>query len=174
MFSEVTVKKAIKGDEEAFMLLIDKIKEQLYRTAYAYVKDENLALDIVQDTVCKAFISIDKLREPKFFKTWIMKIAINICKNTCKKNSRVVYMEKEHIETMINEEVEDQYDNGYLLEAIETLKPKHKQVIILKYFNDLTVVEIARVLDIPIGTVKTYLNKGLSSLRRQIGIEEVI
>lgn len=85
MLDELMVKKAIKGDENAFMELINQCKEQIYRTAYAYVKDEDLALDIVQETVCNAFISISKLREPKYFNTWIIRIAMNISISTCKK-----------------------------------------------------------------------------------------
>lgn len=60
---------------------------------------------------------------------------------------------------------EDNNENLYLLQAIDTLKDKYKDVIILKYFDDLTINEISRVLDTPIGTVKTYLNKGLKDLR---------
>ncbi|MGV2644722.1 RNA polymerase subunit sigma-70, partial [Clostridium perfringens] len=67
MVDELIVMKAIKGDDDAFMVLINEHKEILYRTAYAYVKEEEAALDIVQETVYKAYISINKLREPKYF-----------------------------------------------------------------------------------------------------------
>ena len=78
MFCEKNVREAIKGDDEAFLDLMNECKEQLYRTAYAYVKDEEMSLDIVQETVCKAYTAIHKLREPKFFNTWIIRIVINI------------------------------------------------------------------------------------------------
>ena len=61
----------------------------------------------------------------------------------------------------------------YLLEVIDKMDEKHKKVIILKYFDDLTIQDISKVLDIPMGTVKTYLNKGLSFLREYMK-EEVI
>lgn len=94
MLDELMVRKAIKGDEDSFMVLVNQCKEQIYRTAYAYVKDENLALDIVQETVYKAFISISKLKEPKYFNTWIIKIAMNISISVYKKNQKVVCMEQ--------------------------------------------------------------------------------
>lgn len=78
MFDEKIVKKAIKGNDKAFIILMNQCKEQIYRTAFAYVKEEETALDIVQEVVCKEYKSIENLREPKFFNTWIMRIAINI------------------------------------------------------------------------------------------------
>ena len=72
------VTMAIEGDVQAFSSLIDSIKDNLYRTAYAYVKCKEDALDIVGDTVYKAFISIDKLRNPKLFKTWLNALRLYI------------------------------------------------------------------------------------------------
>ncbi|MBB6713341.1 sigma-70 family RNA polymerase sigma factor [Clostridium gasigenes] len=164
MLDELMVRKAIKGDEDSFMVLVNQCKEQIYRTAYAYVKDENLALDIVQETVCKAFVSISKLREPKYFNTWIIKIAMNISISAYKKNQKVVCMEQGELLNKVGVD-EDNNEKLYLLQAIDTLPDKHKDIIILKYFNDLTIQEISKVLDMPLGTVKTYLNKGLIALR---------
>ena len=61
---ESLVKLSIKGNDEAFLQLIDIIKENLYRTAFSYVKNEEGALDVVQETVYKAYISIDKIKNP--------------------------------------------------------------------------------------------------------------
>lgn len=85
MLKELKVKRAINGDEKAFIELIEKQREKLYRVAYAYVKNEEDALDIVQETVYKAYISIDTLRKPKYFNTWLTKILINISLATLKK-----------------------------------------------------------------------------------------
>ena len=89
--------KAIKGNDKAFIILMNQCKEQIYRTAFAYVKEEETALDIVQEVVCKAYKSIENLREPKFFNTWIMRIAINISTDFYNKKSKVVCMEQEGI-----------------------------------------------------------------------------
>lgn len=165
MLDEITVKKAIKGDDNAFMSLVDQCKEKIYRTAYAYVKDEDMALDIVQETVCKAYVSIDTLREPRYFNTWIIRIAMNISINTYKKKQKLICMEQGELLNKVGGAEEEKDDKLYLLQAIDTLKDKYKDVIILKYFDDLTIEEISKILDIPIGTVKTYLNKGLTALR---------
>ncbi|MGL5314200.1 MAG: sigma-70 family RNA polymerase sigma factor [Peptostreptococcaceae bacterium] len=171
MLKELKVKKAIKGDEKAFIDLIEQQKEKLYKIAYAYVKNEQDALDIVQETVYKAYVSIDSLKNPKYFNTWLTRILINISINMLNKNKKVVYLEEETLmedsTTMCSSE--DKLD---ILEELNKLDEKYRDVIILKYFDDLTVNEIARVLEIPIGTAKTYLNRGLSRLRISMGKEK--
>ena len=154
------VNMAIKGDVQAFSSLIDSIKDNLYRTAYAYVKCKEDALDIVGDTIYKAFISIDKLRNPKLFKTWITRILINNAITFNKKRGRVIYLEEEALGNMeaMKEDSDEKLD---LLCAIDKLDERYKEVIILKYFDDLTINEISKVLDKPEGTIKTYLNEGM-------------
>lgn len=167
------VKKAIRGDDEAFEYIINNCKERLYRTAFAYVKNEEQALDIVQETVYKAYVSIEKLKNPEYFNTWITRILINNALTVIKKNSKVVYLDNnELINNIIANEVNSD-EKIYIWQALEQLELKHREVIILKYFDDLTVTEIARVLDYPVGTVKTYLNKGLKKLREFVGKDVV-
>ena len=166
------VTMAIEGDVQAFSSLIDSIKDNLYRTAYAYVKCKEDALDIVGDTVYKAFISIDKLRNPKLFKTWITRILINNAITFNNKRGRVIYLEEEALGNM-EAKKEDNDEKLDLLCAIDKLDERYKEVIILKYFDDLTINEISKVLDKPEGTIKTYLNKGLNALRLYIGREIV-
>lgn len=71
------VLKAIRGDDDAFYILIENRKAMLYKTAFAYVKNKEDALDIVSDTVYKAYLSIDKVKSPEFFNTWMTRILIN-------------------------------------------------------------------------------------------------
>lgn len=163
---ESLVKLSIKGNDEAFLQLIDIIKENLYRTAFSYVKNEEGALDVVQETVYKAYISIDKIKNPKFFKTWITRILINNSLDYIKKNKNVVYLENNDLIKTIGANEHNKDEKIYIWEAIESLDPKYREIISLKYFDDLTINEIANVLKYPVGTVKTYLNKGLSGLRK--------
>lgn len=168
---EEKVRLAIYGDEEAFTYLIDSKKEQLYRTAFAYVKNKEDALDIIQETVYKAYISIGKLKEPKYFNTWITKILINTSITFMKRNSKIIYVEDElNNITTLEKNHDEKLD---LLHAIDKLEEKIKRVIILKYLNDLTISDVANILEIPEGTAKTYLNKGLSKLKNYLGEELV-
>ncbi len=173
MIIEEQVKLAINGDEKAFEYLMDISKEGLYRTAFAYAKNEEDSLDILQDTVYKAYISISKLKEPKYFKTWITKILINSAINFINKEKKIVSL----VDTMSNEpnyhEDTRLEENLDILNSIDKLEDKYKNVIVLKYVQDLTIAEISEVLNCPVGTVKTYLNKGLSKLRIFMGKEIV-
>lgn len=173
MDMEKIVKLAIKGDDNAFARLMDSCKENLYRTAYAYVKNEEDALDVVQETVYKAYISIDKLKNPEYFKTWITRILINTAIDTSKKSSKIVYIDNTDYINEVDDKEESKVNSLYLWSVVDGLKGRSKDVIILKYFNDLTIKEISETLECPVGTVKTYLNKGLTGLRKEISKESV-
>ena len=80
MIDEIIFKRAKKGDSESFYKLLEPIKDKLYRSAYVYVENEHDALDCIHEAVIKAIQSLDKLKEPQYFNTWIMKILINTCK----------------------------------------------------------------------------------------------
>lgn len=166
------VKKAQKGDDNAFYELISEKKEVLYKLAYTYVKNKDDALDIIQETVYKAYMSIGKLKEPKFFNTYITRILINCALDLIKKNKNLVYTEllsENNLSTPLAME-----KNLDLHDAIDKLNEKYKTIIILKYFQDFTLSEISEILQCPIGTVKTNLHKALKELRIQLYEEELI
>ncbi len=167
MITELKVKKAIKGDKKAFLELIEPQKEKLYKIAYTYVKNEQDTLDIIQETICKAYVSLDTLKKPRYFNTWIIKILINISITTLNKNKKVTYLEEATIEHSTNSilECDDRID---LLIELDKLEPKYKDIIRLKYFDDLTIKEISKILDIPIGTARTNLYRGLECLRKSM------
>lgn len=168
MFDEKIVKKAIKGNDKAFIILMNQCKEQIYRTAFAYVKEEEMALDIVQEVVCRAYKSIESLKEPKFFNTWIMRIAINISTDFYNKKSKVVCMEQDELISKMEVKHDDNDERLFLMESLDNLEEKYKKIIILKYFDDLTFKDIAEILSMPESTVKTNLYKGLSILRNDM------
>lgn len=89
MINELSFKKALKGDKDSFLQLIEPIKENLYRVAFVYLKNEDDALDCVQDAIIKAIQSLNTLKEPQYFNTWITKILVNACKDYIKKTVRL-------------------------------------------------------------------------------------
>lgn len=166
------IKLAQKGDDNAFYELINNRKSQLYKTAYAYVKNKEEAMDIVSETVYKAYISIKKLKEPSLFNTWLTRILINTSLDCLKKNSKVVPLD-ENLWTdafIIPKDDEQIID---LKIAVDRLSGKLKTIVILKYFQDMTLVEIAKILQCPLGTVKTMLHKALGELRLDLKEERI-
>ncbi|MFA9396654.1 MAG: sigma-70 family RNA polymerase sigma factor [Clostridiaceae bacterium] len=166
------VNLAKKGDENAFYELISDKKEMLYKTAYTYVRNKEDALDIVSEAVYKSYISIKKLKDPRFFDTYLIRILINSALDFIKKNKRTIEINeaitKEYKENL---ELEEKFD---LKEALNNLDERYKTVIILKYFNGFTLEEIAKTLEKPLGTVKTNLYRGLKILKLDLKEAEVI
>ncbi|WP_078545902.1 sigma-70 family RNA polymerase sigma factor [Litchfieldia alkalitelluris] len=158
------VKKARKGDEHALYSLILGSKEQLYRIAYSYLKSEQDALEAIQEVTYRAFKSIRKLKEDHYFSTWLIRIMINYCNDELRKRKRTIPSSDVGSDLSVTQN-QDRFE---LEEAIEALESPTKEVLKLKYFEDLKIKEIAEVLDCPEGTVKTWLNKGLRKLRYQL------
>ena len=155
--------KSIKTNCASFDKLLLQYKSYLYKVAYTYVKDKQVALDILQETSFKAWLNIHTLKDEEKFKPWITKILVNTALNYIKKESKVIYMEDENsiIYSEKSISIEEKLD---LYDAIDLLKPKYKTVIILKYFDDMKIEDISYVLNIPENTVKSHLKRAKESL----------
>lgn len=173
------VKKALRGNKDTFIELIEERKKDIYRLAYIYVGNEDDSLDLVQDIVYKAYISINKLKNPEYFNTWITRITINSCINFLKKKRRILKNELQGLEPeqiyKYNENAENIKDTFGIIEsnidlkkAIGKLDLNLKTIIILKYYQDLTITQISELISAPSGTVKTHLNKALGILRLEL------
>lgn len=159
------LKKAQKGNANAFIELLQHEKLKLYKMAFLYMKNENDALDIVQETVARAFANIGSVKEPAYFSTWLTKICINTALESIRKSNKIIYMEQPIIEIAEDLVLDEKMD---LLEAIEQLDEKYKTVIILKYYQDLPVKDIAQLLQCPEGTVKTNLHRAIQQLKKHV------
>jgi len=158
------VRRAIKQDEAAFEQLILLHSEQLYRTAYVYVKNEQDALDVVQETVYKAFISIGQVKEPKYFVTWLTKILIRNCYRVL--NQQTVVADLIEQIPMKDSSREEHLD---LIDALSHLRKEYRDVLVLFYFHDVPMKEIASFIGITLNTVKTHLKRGREELKKQLG-----
>ena len=86
------IKKAQKGNDKAFLKLFQQYENDIYRMAYVYVKNKEDALDVVQEVAYQSFKKIDTLKQPEYFKIWLMKITINCSINIVKKNKKLVHL----------------------------------------------------------------------------------
>lgn len=157
------IKESMKGNKESFGILIKNNKEYLYKMAFLYVKDEQDALEVIHETVYRAFLNIEKLKKAKFFNTWITRILINVSIDFLKKKGKNEMLDKS---TPIRKErceisTEEKLD---LYNAIDLLNDNYKTVIIMMYFNDMKIKDIAKVMEIPENTVKTYLRRAKQAL----------
>ena len=159
------VKKAIKGDREAFEDLINMYFDRLYKEAYLRCKHEEDAKEIVQETIYKAYRNIKNLKEPKYFKTWLSKILINVSNDYMRKNGMVEleHEENDYVKKVHNDDqVEIKID---LYNAMDELEDKYKDVIILRYIEDLKIEDISKILERPVNTIKTHIRKAIKDMK---------
>ena len=163
------VKRAINGDVEAFELLIKQESDKLYKIAFLHVRNKEDALDVIQESVYKAFISIEKLKNPDFFSTWLVKILIRTAYRVLEQRKVLAFIDDDSITDLLDKEVpeyEQQVDLSY---AVSKLKNNYQTVIILFYYNDLSIRDISKTLEKPEGTIKTYLRRARIELKKVIG-----
>lgn len=168
---EKLVKKAMKGNAKAFEELLIAHQEQLYRTAYLYAGNQQDSLDIVQETSYKAFKSIKSLKEPAYFKTWLIRILINTALEQQRKKDKIIYLDESEMPSIFDQSVESNYQADTaldILDSIHHLKQAYQEVLILFYYHDLSVKEISQVLSKPEGTIKTNLARGRQQLKEQL------
>lgn len=162
------VELAQEGDEDAFYQLIEQEQHKLYRMAYVYVQNENDAVEVFQQTIIRAYEGLPQLKESHYFSTWLIRIMINCCKTYISKR-KVVHLVEPHtledVSSVSPINVEEELD---LWQVLCRLEEKYKTVLLLRFYQDYSVKQIASILQCPEGTVKTHIRRGLQTLRQQL------
>jgi RNA polymerase sigma-70 factor (TIGR02954 family) len=164
MNDEMIVQRAIEGDDTAFLNVIQMYKIDLYKTGYSYLKNDGDVLEAIQEVTYRAYKNIRSVREVSYFKTWLIRIMINYCNDQLKKKKRVVMGDG-----ILNLQGRtDDYVTMELENALLALDERSREILTLKYFHDMKIKDIADSMQRPEGTVKTWLNKALRSLREKL------
>ncbi|HIT73488.1 MAG TPA: RNA polymerase sigma factor [Candidatus Fimicola cottocaccae] len=140
--------------------------DNAYRFAYSYTKNSQAAEDVVSESVIKALSAIDTLKNKEFLKTWFYRIIINTAISRIRSEQKIIYIDSK--DTDIYEKTFDDYSHITLNEFIEKLDEKYKTVIILRYFEDMTLEEISKVTGENLSTVKSRLYRGLKILKTEM------
>lgn len=144
---------------------------QYYRLAYSYVHNEADANDIVQNGAYKALRSSHTLKKPEYAETWVYRIMLNECFRQFKQPQFLSYEAIQEENGIKLEGIEDSYADIDLQRAIDALPEKDKAIILLKYFEDKTIEEIADILDENVNTVKSRLYRSMKKLRSTLSDE---
>lgn len=160
-------------EEKDFMLekIMIEHGNELVRLAFSYVKDAEAAKDIVQNTFIKCYKNLDSFRYDAQIKTWLYRITINECKDYLKS----WHYKMVQVKSFINETAKsilsstenaviDKFNNAEIKDTIFSLPKVYREVVYLYYYNSLTTEEIAKVLDVPVNTVKTRLRRAKQRL----------
>jgi len=149
-------------DEEIFFKRLSGEHRKLYSIAFSYLRTEADALEAVQEASCRAWMKRKKLKDDHAFTPWVIRITINCCMDELRRKKRVFPAEK--LEEVSAKEMKSN-ERIDLERAMDRMKQKYRHIVILKYYHDMTIVEIAKVLQKPEGTIKTWLREGLKQLR---------
>lgn len=155
-----------EGRKNHYAELVERYQNGLFRYVYSIVKDSDMAEDIAQDTFIKAFNALGSYNKDYAFATWLYRIGHNLALNAIKANRTFTLDEDEVASipapTSDAESVENR--EAAVRTAVERLPLKYRTVVMLHYWEKKEYAEIAEILDVPIGTVKTWLHRAKAKL----------
>lgn len=178
---ERLIRKVRKGDHKAFETLVDRHKTMVFNVAYRMLRNREDAEDAAQESFLRAFNAIDTFRKEAKFSSWLYRIVSNVCLSHMSRghaqqafleieNGEVVAAHPELSDRSSNpEEIVSQEDFAENVRSlIVRLAPQYRAVITLYYLQDLSYAEIAEILSLPMGTVKTHLYRAKDMLKRAV------
>ena len=175
------------GDRDAFNHIVERYKDKLTNFLYRFTYDIDSAQDLAQDTLLKVYINKDSYKEIAKFSTWIYTIASNLAKTELRKikrrktytisdlstDDREFVLHRSDAESF--EDEEDTLVSGKILQkCLNVLDDEFKNIIILRDIQELSYDEISKILEIPLGTVKSRINRGRFKLKDLLKKEGVV
>jgi len=175
---QALLQRAQKGDQDAFAALVDEHQRYIYNLALRVLKDEDEALDLTQETFVRAWAALPNFRGQSQFRTWLYRIVTNLCYNRLPNLRRSLTDLGDDVIAEIPE-TDLAFDNpargfesrelrSHLQDAIGNLDENYRLLISLRYQNELSYEEIANMLNLPLGTVKTGLFRAKEQLRHAL------
>jgi RNA polymerase sigma-70 factor (ECF subfamily) len=181
------LQRAKEGDKKAFEEIYQMYHRRIYNAVYGMLSDHDDAQDVTQDVFMRLHDALPTLRADEAFSTYLYRIALNLCRDRARRKKRVRFQSMDtprQTEEGDNEPMEfpDLGQTGRLpeetltteelqrrvREAVQTLSQDHKAVIVMHHFQGMEVNDIARILNVPTGTVKSRLARGRDQLHRKL------
>ncbi|MDD5702235.1 MAG: sigma-70 family RNA polymerase sigma factor [Dehalococcoidales bacterium] len=168
------VRRYQSGDKEAFRMLVEQYRSALYGTAYLMTRDRSSAEDAVQETLIQMWKHLPSLRLHGSIRFWLIRIVVNEVKQQFRKK-RIPTVPLEQVPEMIDNintaetAIMRDEERRQLKQALEVLPSEQREAVVLRYFSDLTVPEVARVLGEREGTIKSRLSRALDRLGEILG-----
>jgi len=168
------VHAARAGDTIAFDSLFYRYRDGIYRLGVAITKDPSAAEEIVVDTFARAHRAIERLEPDDSLRPWLYRVAVNLSYNRRPRKGVTFSSLEDGAQDLPtegetpSEAAERGERRRVVLECVDTLGPKHKVVVVLHYLNGLNLAEIAEIVEVPVGTVKSRLHYALRKLRVQL------
>lgn len=158
---ENLVEKAMKGDGQAFVKLMESYKQSMYKVARSYLNNKEDIADAIQDSVEACYRGLPYLNRTEYFHTWLIRIVINKCKNAMRKRKREYLIE----EFPENSGLCVEYEQCEFENLMQSLDEKYRTVLLLYYGEGFKIREIAQILDMEESTVKSRLARGREKVK---------
>ena len=173
------IRRCQSKDKEAFRLLVEKYRGVIFGTAYLMTRDRGLAEDAVQETLIRMWKHLSSLRQDDNLKAWLVRIVVNEV-NCQRRKKRVPTIPLEYAPEIVDDcedaasaMIRDE-DRQNVRQALDILPSGVREIVILRYFSELSVPEIAAVMKKPEGTIKSRLNRALVRLNEILCQDEVL
>lgn len=180
MTEEQIIKLCKAGDRQAFNELVLLYQDKIVNMAYGMLSDKEDAFDAAQETFVKAYRGIGSFAEKSSLNTWLYRILANVCKDILRKRQRTLKVVSIHGEDEDGEKTVDVPDTAptpeeslersqlqnEIWEALNELKKEHRDIIVYFDMQGLSYEEVAAIIECPVGTVKSRLNRARSTLRK--------
>ena len=170
------VKQTKSGDNKAFDKLYKLTEKEIWYTCISFLRDETTAQDVMQDTYITAFLKINSLKKENQFKSWLNRIAVNKCKDYLKGKGEIQLSDEILENEVVQDEVtipEEYITNNAKREIIlklmeDTLSHAQYQTVFLFYFSEMSIPEIAEIMEVSEGTVKSRLNSSRAKIKTAV------
>ena len=173
------IRRCQARDKEAFRVLVEKYRKVMFGTAYLMTKDRGLAEDAIQEALLQMWKHLPSLRQGVSLKAWLLRIVVNeVNRQLRRKRVPTVPLDdapdiaddcEDAAAKMIRNEAHEN-----LRRALELLPSEVRETVVLRYFSDLTVPEIAAVMKKPEGTIKSRLSRALQRLNEILSKDQVL
>src|SRR3989339_1090511 len=179
------VEQYLKGDVYAFELLIKKYEKGIYRYCYRFTGNSADAEDMAQQTFIKVFENIEKVDLERSLKPWIYTVATNLCRTLYRKKKEVNFSELEGDESENEGSSENYFEDesvdipgkvteneikGRVQQALKKIPKKYATVLTLYYIEEFSYEEMAKMLEIPLNTVRTHLKRGKEKMSEELRV----
>ncbi|MFE8698750.1 RNA polymerase sigma factor SigW [Cytobacillus sp. FJAT-53684] len=176
------IKQVLKGDQDAYAEVVEIYGEKVFHICFRMLGNRHEAEDIAQEAFLRAYVNIHSFNINLKFSSWLYRIATNLCIDRIRKKKPDYYLDAEVAGTdgltmysqiaadtrLPEDDVESLELQETIQREISRLPEKYRTVIVLKYIEELSLNEISKILDLPLGTVKTRIHRGREALKNQL------
>jgi RNA polymerase sigma-70 factor (ECF subfamily) len=167
IYTELLVIRCQQGEQEAFRLMVELWQKPLMMFALRYLEQETESWDVVQETWVSVIKGLDKLQNPSRFVSWLFSILTNKCIDRVREKQAEVRLLKNANVKLKSPEISN--DDEFLSKAVQGLPDEHRVLIILRFGQGLQIGQIAAMLNVAEGTVKSRLHRAIARLREILG-----